>query len=161
LERVCHRVDDGVTTARLVQGNGVALVWAPEGPGWVRDSKHSLDWDEARALCARLSADGTRLEAAPVNIWRLPTVDEAVRSMTRGGINAGGVWDAQAARATYRFTPDKESPLWRVYAGTIYWWTDTAASTDKAYRLVYNGKVFPTRKVCRMGSLGFRAVRES
>jgi Flp pilus assembly protein protease CpaA len=31
---VLTRVDDGDRSARLVQGNGVALVWAPEGPGW-------------------------------------------------------------------------------------------------------------------------------
>jgi hypothetical protein len=28
------RVDDGDRGARLVEGNGVTLVWAPEGPGW-------------------------------------------------------------------------------------------------------------------------------
>lgn len=158
--RVCHRVDDGVTQERLVQGNGVALVWAPEGPGWVRDSQHSANWDQAREICSRLSPDGLRLEAAPVGIWRLPTVDEAVRSLTRGGRNAGGVWDAAAQRATYSITPDKESPLWRVYAETIYWWTGTEAGPGKAYRLVYNGQVFATLKRYRLGSVGFRAVRE-
>jgi hypothetical protein len=158
--RVCHRVDDGVTAQRLVPGNGVSLVWAPEGPGWVRDAKHSVNWDQARDICSRLSADGLRLEVAPVGIWRLPTVEEAVRSLTRNGKNAGGVWDANAKRATYRITPDKESPLWRVYAETIYWWTGTAAGPDKAYRLVYDGQVFATRKSYRLGSVGFRAVRE-
>lgn len=158
--RVGHRVDDGVATARLVPGNGVELVWAPEGPGWVRDSAHSVPWDQACDICARLSADGSRLEDAPVGVWRLPTVDEAVRSLTRGGKNAGGVWDAAAQRATYRIAPDKESPLWRVYAETIYWWTGTEAGPDKAYRLVYNGQVFPTKKSSRMGTLGFRAVHK-
>jgi hypothetical protein len=31
---VLTRVDDGDRSARLVEGNGVTLVWAPEGPGW-------------------------------------------------------------------------------------------------------------------------------
>jgi hypothetical protein len=31
---VLSRVDDGDRTARLIEGNGVSLVWAPEGPGW-------------------------------------------------------------------------------------------------------------------------------
>jgi Flp pilus assembly protein protease CpaA len=31
---VLTRVDDGDRSARLIEGNGVALVWAPEGPGW-------------------------------------------------------------------------------------------------------------------------------
>jgi hypothetical protein len=31
---VLTRVDDGDRSARLIEGNGVTLVWAPEGPGW-------------------------------------------------------------------------------------------------------------------------------
>jgi len=31
---VLTRVDDGDRSARLIEGNGVELVWAPEGPGW-------------------------------------------------------------------------------------------------------------------------------
>ncbi|MDY0019415.1 MAG: hypothetical protein RBT47_05370 [Anaerolineae bacterium] len=31
---VLTRVDDGDRGARLIEGNGVALIWAPEGPGW-------------------------------------------------------------------------------------------------------------------------------
>jgi hypothetical protein len=31
---VLTRVDDGDRGTRLIQGNGVTLVWAPEGPGW-------------------------------------------------------------------------------------------------------------------------------
>lgn len=158
--RVTHRVDDGSTEERLVQGNGVALVWAPEGPGWVRDAKQACSWDMAVQLCAHLSADGMRLEEKPVNIWRLPTVDEAVRSLTRGGQNAGGEWDSAAGQAHYRVRPDKESPLWRVYAETIYWWTATQASPGKAYRVVYNGSVYAMPKDQRYGTIGFRAVRE-
>ena len=31
---VLTRVDDGDHSARLIEGNGVSLVWAPQGPGW-------------------------------------------------------------------------------------------------------------------------------
>jgi hypothetical protein len=31
---VLTRVDDGDRGARLIEGNGVTLIWAPEGPGW-------------------------------------------------------------------------------------------------------------------------------
>jgi hypothetical protein len=31
---VLTRVDDGERGQRLIEGNGVTLVWAPEGPGW-------------------------------------------------------------------------------------------------------------------------------
>jgi len=34
--RVSQRVDDGNLRARSVQGNGVHLTWAPDGPGWPR-----------------------------------------------------------------------------------------------------------------------------
>jgi hypothetical protein len=34
LPGVLLRVDDGDRGARLIEGNGVALVWAPAGPGW-------------------------------------------------------------------------------------------------------------------------------
>jgi hypothetical protein len=31
---VLTRVDDGDRSARLIEGHGVTLIWAPEGPGW-------------------------------------------------------------------------------------------------------------------------------
>ena len=31
---VLTRVDDGDRSARQIEGNGVTLIWAPEGPGW-------------------------------------------------------------------------------------------------------------------------------
>lgn len=31
---VLTRMDDGDRGARLIEGNGVTLIWAPEGPGW-------------------------------------------------------------------------------------------------------------------------------
>lgn len=34
LPTVLTRHDDGYTGTRVIEGNGVTLVWAPEGPGW-------------------------------------------------------------------------------------------------------------------------------
>jgi hypothetical protein len=36
LPTVLSRLDDGGRDARLIEGNGVTLVWAPAGPGWSR-----------------------------------------------------------------------------------------------------------------------------
>ena len=92
--RVSQRIDDGNLQARLVAGNGVKLLWAPDGPGWPRTG---VDWYEARQVCQYLGEDGLTPAPAPQHIWRLPTVEEAVRSMTRHGQNSGGVWDAENA----------------------------------------------------------------
>lgn len=158
--RIAHRSDDGVRTARLVAGNGVSLVWAPAGPGWVRDAEHSCSWAKARDRCAHLSENGTKLMDEPQYIWRLPTIDEAVRSLTRGGQNAGGGWDAEAQRASYSVRPDKESPLWDSYSETIYWWTASEVDDERAWRIVYNGSTWALPKDLGMGSQGFRAVRD-
>jgi hypothetical protein len=136
--RAMTRWDDGNYGARLVEGNGVRLVWAPEGPGW---GNHYASWTAASERCAHLSADGRELRPEPVGIWRLPTVDEAVRSMVRRGRNAGGVWNPAARVATYRTLPDKESPLWKRYSQVIYWWTSTANGPRERYRIAYNGYV--------------------
>jgi hypothetical protein len=154
--RVSQRVDDGNLQARSVQGNGVTLTWAPDGPGWPRAG---MDWYEAQQACQHLSEDGLTLAAAPQHVWRLPTVDEAVRSMARHGQNSGGVWDAERAEATYETRPDKESPLWNVHSQVIYWWTATEVDEGCAYIIVYDGRVWPRSKEIGPAYLGFRCVR--
>ncbi len=99
--RVSQRIDDGNLQARLVPGNGVNLIWAPDGPGWPRAGG---SWNEAQQACQHLSEDGLTSEPVPQEIWRLPTVDEAVRSMALHGQNSGGVWDAEAAQAAMEYT---------------------------------------------------------
>jgi len=154
--RVSQRFDDGNLQARLVRGNGLNLIWAPDGPGWPRTG---ADWHEAQQVCQHLREDGLNLSPGPQHIWRLPTVDEAVRSMARHAQNSGGVWDAGNAKANYRTTPDKESPLWNVHSQVIYWWTATQVGDEHAYIIVYDGKVWPRAKPLGPAYLGFRCVK--
>ena len=79
--------------------------------------------------------------------------------MTRHGRNSGGVWDAEASKATYETTPDKESPLWNVHSQVIYWWTSTEVDAEQAYIIVYDGKVWPRAKQFSPAYLGFRCVK--
>jgi len=156
LLRVSQRVDDGNLQARLVSGNEVELTWAPAGPGWPRSG---TNWFGAQQVCQHLSEDGLTSTPGSQNIWRLPTVEEAVRSMARHGQNCGGVWDAEIGQAAYKTTPDKESPLWDVHSQVIYWWTATEVDADRAYIIVYDGKVWPRAKQIAPDYLGFRCVK--
>ena len=155
--RVSQRLDDGNLQARLVSGNGVNLVWAPDGPGWPREGG---DWYEAQQVCQYLSEDGLALDSAPQNSWRLPTVDEAVGSMARNGRSSSGVWNAKNAKASYETTPDKESPLWNIHSQVIYWWTATEVDAEHAYMIAYDGQVWPRAKDFGPAYLGFRCVKQ-
>jgi hypothetical protein len=79
--------------------------------------------------------------------------------MARHGQNSGGVWDAEAAQATYKTRPDKESPLWNTHSQVIYWWTATEIDEKRAYIIAYDGKVWPRAKSFGPAYLGFRCVR--
>ncbi|MBT3337339.1 MAG: DUF1566 domain-containing protein [Anaerolineae bacterium] len=154
--RVSQRIKDRSSDAQLVEGNEITLTWAPSGPGWPREG---INWHEAVQICQLLDQDGKTLAAEPQNIWRLPTVDEAVRSMALHGENSRGVWNAQKAEASYEKRPDKEFPLWDSYSQVIYWWTSTEVDQKNAYIIVYDGKVWPRSKELDMGYLGFRCVK--
>jgi len=154
--RVSQRLNDGNLDARIVEGNGVNLSWAPDGPGWPNEGE---DWFEARRACDNLTEDGLDLMAEPQYIWRLPTVDEAVRSMACHGKNCQGEWNAGTAEAAYHTKPDKESPLWNIHSQVIYWWTATEIDSEKAYMIVYDGKVWPRSKDFGPANLGFRCVK--
>jgi len=155
--RVSQRVNDGNLQARLVNGNGVDLIWAPDGPGWPRTGGN---WNEAQRVCQHLSEDGLTSSPVPQNLWRLPTVDETVRSMAHHEQNSAGVWDAENAKAAYKTAPDKESPLWNVYSQVIYWWTATEVDEERAYIIVYDGKVWPRSKQFGSAYLGYRCVKQ-
>jgi len=154
--RVSQRIKDRSPDAQLVVGNEITLTWAPSGPGWPQEG---INWHEAVQICQSLDQDGKTLASEPQNIWRLPTVDEAVRSMALHGENSLGVWDAQNAKAIYEKRPDKEFPLWDTYSQVIYWWTATEADQENAYIIVYDGKIWQRAKKLDMGYLGFRCVK--
>ena len=154
--RIAGRVDDGNRQSRLVEGNGVRLIWAGEGVGWPDEG---VTWHEAVRRCQYLSEDDRTLAASPQNVWRLPTMEEAVRSMARHGVNSGGTWDGQIKTATYQVRPDKESPLWNSHSQVIYWWTATEIDDEKAYIVVYDGKVWPRRKRFAPAYLAYRCVK--
>ena len=155
--RVSRRFDDGVREARLIQGNGVELTWAPAGPGW---PTRGVAWQEAQRRARFLTADGRSLAETPQEIWRLPTAKEAVASLCRHGRHAGGIYDCATGKARYEIIPDKESPLWDTHSQVIYWWTATEVDSEHALRVTYNGFVTPLPKQFAPGYLGFRAVRE-
>lgn len=157
--KVSQRINDNNFGVRIVEGNGVVLDWAPRGPGW---PDKGTSWDEAQYICKYLSEDGTTIMEEEQNFWRLPTVDEAVRSMMIHGDNAGGVWNPEEERASYDRTPDKETPLWDVHSKIIYYWTSDTSIKDErqAYIIVYHGGVFDKRKIDGQSYLSFRAVKE-
>ncbi len=156
--RVSQRVFDGDLGERLIQGNGVKLLWAGEGLGFPQHGGKT--WDEALKQCQHLSQDGKTLLETPQNSWRLPTVDEAVRTMSLHGKNSIGIWNQESKQPTYETTPDKESPLWNVYSPVIYWWTATEVDEKRAYRIVYDGKVFAWNKKAAPDYFSFRCVKE-
>jgi hypothetical protein len=99
------------------------------------------------------------LAGAPQHVWRLPSVEEAVRSLVFRGKNAGGTWNPLLHEARYRLTPDKESPLWKVHSPIIYWWTSTEVGQSRAYYITNNGFLIPVPKKIAPGSLAFRCAR--
>jgi uncharacterized Ntn-hydrolase superfamily protein len=155
--RIIGRIDDGYNGARVIQGNGVRLVWAPRGPGW---PTWATNWEEAKHMCLYLRADGITVSDTPQNIWRLPTVKEAVQSMERHMTNCKGVWDSAAGKAYYDATPDKESPLWEIHSPVVYWWTSTEIDSKYVYKIATNGMVSRMNKITRERDLSYRAVRE-
>jgi len=154
--RVSQRITDRSLDVQIVHGNEITLIWAPSGPGWPRDG---VNWYEAVQKCQLLNTDGSTVASEPQNIWRLPSVDEVVRSMALHGENSRGVWDGQNAKASYEKRPDKEFPLWDIYSQIIYLWTATEVDQENAYIVVYDGKVWQRAKQLDMGDLGFRCVK--
>lgn len=157
--KVSHRMNDHDFGIRTVEGNGVTLAWAPKGPGW---PDKGVSWEEAVNICKYLSEDGTGIMDTKQNIWRLPTVDEAVRSMTLHNKNAGGVLNSDNMEAEYKIPPDKETPIWNPNSKVIYYWTSETPhdSMERAYIIVYHGGVFNKTKTDHQDYLSFRAVKE-
>jgi hypothetical protein len=189
LPRVLGRLDDGQRGARVIEGNGVRLVWAPAGPGWnwrqpwggypswdslafygispigLKSSKslgsrHATAADMSRTgLCEYLSADGTKLMAEPQHIWRMPTTNEYVRSLNRSGKAAGCTWSGLRGQAACATRPDKETPLWAPDEPPIYMWTGTERTPDTAWYVNYQGSVSAQPKNFGNPRHGYRCVK--
>ncbi len=113
-------------------------------------------------VCRYLSADGLSLLDEPVDLWRLPTADEIVRSLVRGGACAGCTWDgAVPGRATCARTPDKETPLWAPDEPPIYYWAADEDATDPGQALFvsYRGRIDGRPKDWGNSRHGYRCVR--
>jgi hypothetical protein len=166
---VLTRLDDGDRGARLIEGDGVALVWAPEGPGWnwrqswggypswnqialygvvpvgledkpgYEDRDATADDMEITGLCRYLGEDGLTLMTEPRNIWRMPTADEIVRSLVRDGEHADCTWDGESQSAICKVTPDKETPLWIPGQLPIYYWAADEYGEHEAWYIPYTG----------------------
>ncbi|MBN1483424.1 MAG: hypothetical protein JXA37_01770 [Chloroflexia bacterium] len=187
------RQDDGGRGARLVEGNGVTLVWAPLGPGWnwkqewggypswnslafygvpplgldpedkpakYQDQPAGVVDMRTTGLCRYLGDDGLTLMDEPQDIWRMPTTDELVRSLTLHGENAGCTWDGLSEQADCRITPDKETPLWAPDQAPIYYWTADAYSREEAHYVNYAGSIDWQPKRWGNPRHGYRCVRE-
>ena len=187
---VLTRVDDGVRGQRLIEGNDVALVWAPDGPGWNwrqswggYPSWEDLAWygvppvglktddhlpilsatqgDMARSgLCRYLDDTGLTLMPQPQNIWRMPTTDEIVRSLGLHGENAGCEWAGELGEVNCLLVPDKETPLWAPAQPPIYIWSGDEYDDEEAYYVSYNGRVQVQHKSWGNPRHGYRCVRE-
>lgn len=99
-------------------------------------------------LCRYLTADGLTLLDTPQNIWRMPTVEELVRSLGKHGANAGCTWEGQPipAQAVCAVQPDKETPLWAPDLSPVYYWAADEYDARRAYFVAYNGMVNATLK---------------
>jgi hypothetical protein len=182
------RYDDGNRGARLIDADGVRLVWAPEGPGWnwrqpwggypswdslayygaapiglkeiwKRGMPHATSGDMARTgLCGYLSEDGTRLLPDPPHIWRMPTVEDYVKSLPRHGKPAGCRWTGNRGNMPCQVQPGKETPLWAPDSAPIYMWTSEQSTTD-AWFVNYLGFVSHQPKGFGNPRHGYRCVK--
>lgn len=203
---IASRFDDNRHhDVRTIAGNGVALIWAPAGPGWsagVGPSQQAgellpdanLSWNEiafyglppvgfgdkpgfgdrdattldmqTTGLCRYLSADGRTLRTAPQDIWRMPTVDEIVRSLVRAGENAGCSWDGHSSSADCDRQPNKDTPLWDPDASPIYYYSGEEYDESSAWYVpytgggMYGGVIGAQSKSGGNSRHGFRCVRE-
>ncbi len=168
LPALLARHDDGLRGMRTIEGNGVTLVWAPQGPGWNQRQPDGSypSWNAIASygglgvgLCGHLSEDGSSLLPEPIRAWRLPTADEVVRSLTRGGRNAGCSWDGRSPYATCVQPPDKETPLWAPDQPPIYYLTADIAGEQHALGVNYTGGITPHRR--NAAGVGYRCVKSA
>ena len=188
LPTILTRQDDGDRSARLIEGNGVSLVWAPAGPGWnwKQDFGGYPSWNSiafygvepigmgknelngfatvedmaVTGLCSYLTEDGVTLLPEPAYIWRFPTVDEIVRTLALHGENAGCTWDGTDRWAECLLRPDKETPLWAPNQEPVYMWALDEANSEDAYYVSYQGAIGSQPKNWGNPRHGFRCVHD-
>jgi hypothetical protein len=189
LPKVLGRVDDGGRGVRIIEGNGVHLAWASAGPGWnwrqpwggypswdslafygvmpigLKSSReigarHASGEDMRRTgLCGYLDVGGTTLLAEPTHLWRMPTHDELVRSLTRRGASAGCVWNGERGPSSCRTRPQKETPLWAPDEPPVYMWTGSERTHEQAWFVNYLGFVSSQPKGFGNPRHGYRCVK--
>jgi hypothetical protein len=144
---------------------GVPPVGYGEKPGGKNRDATEVDM-QTTGLCRYLSPDGTALASEPVGIWRMPTTGEIVRSLVRGGENAGCVWDGQSGSVDCDRQPNKDTPLWDPNASPIYYYSGEAYDQDSAWVVpytgggIYGGMIGGQSKNGGNSRHGFRCVRE-
>jgi hypothetical protein len=117
-------------------------------------------------LCRYLSEDGLNLMVEPQDIWRMPTTDEIIRSLVRGGENAGCAWDSQSSKAECLVQPNKDVPLWDPDTSPIYLYSSEEYDQDSAWHVpytgggLYGGTIGAQSKDGGNSRHGFRCVRE-
>lgn len=186
LPPLLRRYDDGERGLRRITAPGVDLLWAPQGPGWnwqqpwggypswnalalygrsplglAEKSSLTASAEEMQmtGLCAYLSPDGLTLGDTPQYLWRMPTVAELVRSLTRNGRNAGCIWQGNLGPTPCTLTPDKETPLWNPDAPPIYYWAADELNAQEAFYVNYRGVVSAQPKSFGNPRHGYRCVR--
>jgi hypothetical protein len=156
LIKVENRFNDNNFGTQIITGNNIELVWAPQGVGFPLEG---TNWQTAKDNCGRLNEQGTNLEENEINIWRLPTREEIVRSMTRKNNNSMGFID-DLGIAQYKIKPDKETPLWNPHSKIIYYWTNESKDEERAYLVGYNGYILTRSKNSGANYQGYRCVKE-
>jgi len=186
---VLTRVDDGDRSAREIIGNDVHLIWAPSGPGWnwkqdfggypswdslasygndplgletnKLSGRHAADADmKSFGLCTYLDENGTELMKTPQNIWRMPTVDEIARSLSRHNKNAACSWRNELGKLECLLSPDKETPLWAPDQPPVYYWAGESFDLENAYYVSYTGFVSNQPKNWGNPRHGYRCVKD-
>jgi len=162
--RVSTRYNDHNFGLRVVEGNGVTLAWAPQGPG---SPKRGVNWYEAQRICSFLDESGKKLLSERQDIWRLPTREEIVRSLTKNGKNCEGFIN-EKGKPVYKVTPDKETPLWDPNSMIIYYWTSEKGMNVQSYNkekrvftylVSYNGRILLRYSSNGADYHGFRCVK--
>lgn len=158
LFRNLNRLDDGNYGERILDCQDSKIVWAPRGLGFPDEG---VNWNDAINACKHLSLNGKEI-LEEVNIWRLPSITDAVKCQQSHNESAGGFWNEEKKQAEYKKSPDKETPLWQPSSEIIYYWTSQMSeeSNAQAYIFTYDGKIYDKNINLAPNYQSFRCVRD-